>query len=259
MTLAIGVDGIALHVSGQPARMLTKIPTNLSNNELLLSAFAEVLQDAVLQKSRNRIRLIISNRFVRYTVLPWQSEITSREDWIAIAQHDFRKRYGPVAERWRVCVSLNGFGHNVVASAMDERLLEELTSIARDFGCKLVATEPFLMSVLKLYKPSKDKQWLLIAEPEWVLLCEMSDNQYQRFSIISPPHQQEIEQALMLVNRSMQNAEPENRPTHILNCSAPSLTLALASDWRSDQVAFKSWPKNIAIQSSTSAAWLAGF
>jgi hypothetical protein len=259
ITLAICVDGIALRIPGQPARMLTKSPTNLATNELLLSAFAEVLQDTALQKSHKSIRLVISNRFVRYSVLPWQSEITSREDWIAIAQHDFHKRYGPVAEDWKVCVSLDGFGHNIVAAAIDESLLNDLTSIARDYGCKLAATEPFLVSVLKQYKPSNDKQWLLIAEPERVLLCEISGNQCQRFSIISPPHQQEVEQALMLVNRSIQSVEPENRPTHILNCSAPSLSSAEVRDWRSDQVIFKTWPKNIAIQNSSSALWMAGF
>jgi hypothetical protein len=259
MTLAISVDGIALRIPGQPSRMLTKTPTNLSTNELVLAAFSEVLQDAALQKDHKNIRLIISNRFVRYSVLSWQHVITSREDWIAIARHDFRKRYGLVAERWNVCVSLNGFGHNVVASAIDESLINDLTNIAGDYGCKLVAIEPFLMSVFKQYQPSNHVQWLLITEPEWVLLCEMTSNQFQRFSVISPPHKQEIEQALMLVNRSIQSAESENRPTHILNCSAPSFSSSGARDWRSDQVDFKSWPRNLGIQNSTSALWIAGF
>lgn len=259
VTLALSADGIAMSASGQLPRLLTNVSVKLSTNELLLDAFTEALQDADLQKSSKRIRLVVSNHFVRYSVLPWQPEIISREDWLAIAQHDFRKRYGPVTERWTVCVSLNGFGNNVVASAIDKSLLDGLSSVAQEYGFKIIATEPFLMSVIKQYHAGDDNQWLLIAEPERVLLCEMADNQWQRFSIISPPHQQEIEQGLLLIHRCIQSAEPEKCPTHILNCSAPSLFSAQAGGWHCDQVAFKFLPKVITAQGLAAALWMAGF
>jgi hypothetical protein len=260
ITLALSADGIALRAAGQLPRMLTSASAKLPTSELLLKAFADALQDEALQKSGKRIRLVLSNHFVRYSVLPWQAEIISREDWLAIARHDFRKRYGVVAERWKICVSLNGFGQNVVAAAIDESLIDGLSGIAQEHGCKLVAIEPFLMAVLKHYPAGNDKHWLLIAEPERVLLCEMADNQWQRFSVIAPPHQQELEQALLLVQRSLNSVEPEKRPAHILNCSAPLLTSAASAEWRSEQITFKAWPSAVATNRLAPAAlWMAGF
>lgn len=259
ITLALSPDGIAMRVAGHLPKMLTNAPSKLVTNEALLDAFTQALQDADLQKSGKNIRLIVSNHFVRYSVLPWQPEIVSREDWVAIAQHDFRKRYGTVAERWKICVSLNGFGSNIVASAVDESLFEGLNNIAQEHGCKLIAIEPFLMSVFKQYQSNAGQQWLLIAEPERVLLCEMAGNQWQRFSVISPPQQKEVEQALLLVQRSLQSVEPEKRPTDILYCSAPLLSSTVSAEWRSEKIAFKPWPISVATHQRSAALWMAGF
>ncbi len=261
ITLALSIDGIAMQVAGQLPKMLTGASAKLSTSELLLGAFADVLQDEALQKNGKRIRLVLSNHFVRYMALPWQAEVISRQDWVAIAEHEFRKRYGPVAEGWRVCVSLNGFGHNVVAAAIDERLIDGLSNIAQEHDCKLVAIEPILMAVLKQpLLPRNDKQWLLIAEPERVLLCEIEGKEWQRFSVISPPHQQEVEQSIQLIHRSINSVEHDKRPTSILNCSAPLLSSAASGEWHSELVTFKSCPGAIAANRSAPAAlWLAGF
>lgn len=258
ITLALSVDGIAVRVHKQLPRMLTAASAKLTSSELLLKAFADVMQDEAVQTNGKLLRLVLSNHFVRYTALPWQPEISSREDWLAIAQHDFCKRYGNVAEGWKISVSMNEFGHNIVAAAMDESLIDGLHEIALQSGCKLVAIEPFLMSVVSQISSDADKQWLLIAEPERVLLCEIFDKQWQRFSVISPPHQQEVEQALLLVHRSLGMVEADERPTQVLQCSAPSL---LASDeLRSEQVVFKALPSAVATNRLAPVAlWMAGF
>lgn len=260
ITLALSIDGIAMRVAGQLPKMLTDTSENLSTGALLLRAFADVLQDEALQKSGKRIRLVLSNHFVRYMVLPWQAEVISRQDWVAIAEHEFRKRYGHVAEGWKTCVSLNGFGHNVVAAAIDESLIDGLSNIAQEHDFKLVAIEPILMAVLKQPLPSDDKQWLLIAEPERVLLCEIAGREWQRFSVISPPRQQEIEQSMQLIHRSINSVEYDKRPSSILNCSAPLLSPSASGEWRSELVTFKSGPGAIADNRLAPAAlWLAGF
>jgi len=259
-TLALSIDGIAMRIAGQLPKMLTDTAVKLSTSELLLGAFTDVLQDEALQKSGKRIRLVLSNHFVRYTALPWQADIISRQDWVAIAEHDFRKRYGQVAEGWKVCVSLNGFGHNVVAAAIDESLIDGLNDIAQEHGYKLVTIEPILMAALKQLLPNEDKQWLLIAEPERVLLCEIEGKEWQRFSVISPPRQQEVEQAIQLIHRSINSVEHEKRPTSILSCSAPLLSSSASGEWRSELVTFKFSPSAIADNRLAPAAlWLAGF
>lgn len=260
ITLALGTDGIAMRIAGQSPRMLTDASAKLSTNEHLLSAFSAALQEETLQNANKRIRLVVSNHFVRYTVLPWQQEVMSRQDWTAIAEHDFRKRYGAVAEAWKVCVSLNGYGKNVVASAIDQDLIDGLNNIALECNCKLVTIEPFLMAAVKQCLLSDDQQWLLISEPERVLLCEMDNQQWLRFSVISPPHQQEVEQAIQLIHRSMNSVEHERRPISILNCSAPALSSAATGEWRSELVAFKDCSGTSAERSSAATAlWLAGF
>lgn len=260
ITLALSTDGIAMRIAGQLPKMLTDASVKFSTSEHLLRAFSAALHDEDLQKSGKRIRLVVSNHFARYTVLPWQEKVISRQDWIAIAEHDFRKRYGVVAEEWKVCVSFNGFGNNVVASAIDQDLIDGLNSIAQERGCKLVAIEPFLMAALKQCLPSNDQQWLLIAEPERVLLCEVDGKQWQRFSVISPPRQREVEQAMQLIHRSMNSVEHEKRPTCILNCSAPVLSPSASAEWRSELVAFKDCPGAIVENRlAPTALWLAGF
>lgn len=251
-TLSLSPDGIALNSANQPAQAL--VSTQLNTTDMLLKAFAQALQHKALQTAGKRLRLILSNHFVRYSVLPWQPNINRREDWQAIALHDFRSRYGQVAEQWQTCVSLHGFSSSVVASAIDKALLAELKEISMQYGFVLDAIEPLLMGIIKQYQPTNHQEWLLIAEPERVLLCELNKQQWQRFSVISPPRGQESALAMQLVERTMNSAMPENRPAEIVYCAAPSVLNHL----QSEQVVFKRM-SNIAMPNQSSSVWLAGF
>lgn len=258
ITLALSVDGIAIRAPKQLPRMLTAASVKFTTSDLLLKAFADVMQDETFQSTGKLLRLVLSNHFVRYSVLPWMSEVSSREDWLAIARHDFCKRYGSVAEHWKIVLSMNDYGCNIVAAAIDESLIDGLYQIAQQSACKLVAIEPFLMSLVADISSNNEKQWLLIAELERVLLCEVLDSQWQRFSVISPPHGQEMEQALLLVQRSLNSVESEERPDQILYCCAPFLSAH--NMLRSELVAFKPLPSDVIMDRSSSVAlWMVGF
>lgn len=259
ITLSLSLDGIAMRMPGQPARILNTSVQKFSTSQHLLDELSEAIQKSDVSIRGKRIRFILSDHFVRYSVLPWQSEIVSREDWFAIARHDFRKRYGAIADDWRVSVSFGGFGSNVVAAAIDETLYEGLSAFVQASGSKLVSIQPLLSAVLEQLKSNNMHEWLMLVEPERVLLCEVAGNQWHRFSVISPPHGAEFEQGVLLAQRSLQGIEHDQYPPGIYHCSAPGLAVDNLNKWSNGTVAFKPLPINVPIHESSAALWMAGF
>ncbi len=251
ITIALAADGIATREHGQSPKLLTSQNDCYPSRQALIDAIKSIASDIKVK----RVRFIISNHFVRYGVLAWQDGIVSRQDWLALAQHDFRKRLGTAAEQWSVRVSLNGYGKPVVSCAIDKDLIDDLTSLAFVHGWKITTIEPLLMSIAKLAQQQKDMGWLMIAEPERVLLSESVNQQWQRFSIISPPRGYEAEQALQQITRSIQSADIADKPTQILTCIAPKLT----GNWRSDATTLRPLQNGRLENNNTSAVWMTGF
>lgn len=267
-TIALAVDGIALRESGKTAQMLASANTHYISRLDLTNA----LKSVASKIKAKRVRFVISNHFVRYGVLPWQAGITARQDWLALAQHDFRKRFGAVADQWQVRVSLNGYGKSVVTSAIDQAFLDDLQTLAQTQQWQIVSIEPVLSSVLQARHNSQKRTqenvaqntWLIIAEPERVLLCETNQQEWQRFTQIAPPSGFEAEQTAQQILRSLQNSTlpdtklTQQKPREVLAFVAPSL-INPEQRWESNEVRLRiAKGDSNHLHQTNSAVWMAG-
>lgn len=238
-TIALAADGIAICEGGKTPQLLASANTRYESITEIINALKSVANKI---KSK-QVRFVISNHFVRYGVLPWQEGIVARQDWLALAQHDFRKRFGAVADQWQVRVSLNGYGKAIATSAIDQALLDDLQTLAQAQQWQIVAVEPLLVSILdskkSIQKDMPQNAWLVIAEPERVLLCETNRQQWQRFSQISPPSGDEAQQTTQQILRSVQNNSSldtklaHQKPREVVAFIAPNL-VSQAQVWVSD-------------------------
>jgi hypothetical protein len=208
ISLAIAQDGLAVRLPGKAASMLST--QNLSHHNY--AAIFDALHQHKNLLANQKIRLIISNHFMRFTVLPWQNGVPARQDWLALANHAFRQQYGAAADNWQVRVSLGGYGQAVIASAMDQTLYDGLIETAHELGFRWQAIEPLMMHLIN-HEASLQAAWLLIAEPQHLLLCEVQNGQFQRFSVASPPAGQEASFATQMIARAQLQLPSQQQPT----------------------------------------------
>jgi hypothetical protein len=188
--LALGAEGIALRPSGASAdgiRMICGTSTSSSepySRERLLDELEAQADKLGLQ----RVRFILSNQFARYSVLPWQPGIYAMQDWLALATHEFRKQFGAMAENWDFRVALQGYGEPAVACALDRELTERLLALSAKAGWTVQGIEPALMTVFNRHHAhlAKSDHWLLLAEPQRLLLGQITNGAWQHFHVDSP-------------------------------------------------------------------------
>jgi len=202
LTLAIAEDGIALRETGGAVRLLSK-----ENQVIGSQSIVEVLQQHHALLKGRAIDLVLANKFLRFTVLPWQTGVFSRADWQALASHSFREQYGNVADSWHVKVSLGQAEETVVATAMDQALFEALQAAAKQHQFSWQSITPVAMRLLNQAK--RNYRATLIVEPQHLLLCEQNQSQYKDFQVMSPPAGQEAALAKQMLAR-WQFAQPSS-------------------------------------------------
>lgn len=221
ITLALADDSAALRLADASTRLLVEPGGGLATHAALLPQLATLTSVLAGQS----VRVILSNHYVRYSVLPWQDAVCRRADWLALAAHDLRQRYGAVADQWQVRVHLAGYGQPVLSTAIDRALQQGLQHMAQEQGWRITAIEPLLNPLLKRIsaQPSNAPHWLLMAEPGRVVLGELQQGRYQAFSVISPTQGQEQDSARQLLSRTLLRHPPEQQPAQVLAAIAPQL------------------------------------
>lgn len=107
-----------------------------------LGSLAEALK--ALKNTRARATVILSNRFVRYAVLPWHPALMRQAERLAQARHCFREIYGEVAADWAVMISDSAYGRPTLATAVDSRLIANLSETFKVARVPLVSIQPYL-------------------------------------------------------------------------------------------------------------------
>jgi len=209
-TLAISHQGIALkHADGQ-SKLLTDNKFAWTN----LAQLAEILNAHQSLLKHQHVRVLLSNTLIRYLVLPWQNEVFAKQDWLSIAQHEFRKQYGAAADAWRVSVSFGNYGQTMIAAAMDESLFAQLAASAKALNFTVTSIQPLLMTLLNnAAEPQRD--WTLVAEPERILLCRTHNEEWQQAVIDSPPAGLEYQHAEQLINRNLLQVATNEQPSKV--------------------------------------------
>lgn len=92
--------------------------------------------------------VVLSNHFVRYSLLPWSSEIGNAEEELAFARIHFEKVFGDIVSRWDLRISDAAYGSPRLVSAIDQELFTGLVQIFEKSALRLVSLQPYLMHAL---------------------------------------------------------------------------------------------------------------
>lgn len=200
-TIALAADGIALCQGGE-LRLLKEMQA--AGWELLLAELRAMAGGLRLK----RVRFVLSGQFARYAVLPPQPGVAAARDWQALAEQHLRKLYGAIADNWDVRVSLQGHGEPAVACAIDRMLIAALQEVADAAHWQVQGIEPALMALFNRHRRALPATaWLLLAEPQRLLLAEIENGCWQHFALTLPPAGEERQAAAAMLERAAQQHE----------------------------------------------------
>lgn len=118
-----------------------------------LSACAELLEQAPRGRLRilDRATLLLGFPHVHYLMLPWQTGLYSTSDWQGFAEATFSQQAGLAPEQWQVQIANSAFGHERLAVATPQDLLQDLRDLFKLHQLPLVTCAPLLTAVAQHY------------------------------------------------------------------------------------------------------------
>lgn len=132
--------------------------------------------DAELPKLSGRkmsSKVILSNHFLRYTLVPWSESLSDAAEEEAYARHCFKTQYGTDAGQWELRLSAERPYLPQLASAVDTHLLEALRGVFKRNGVVLKSLQPRLMAAYNNCRHIlKDSSaWFALYEPGCLCLA----------------------------------------------------------------------------------------
>ncbi len=112
------------------------------------------------------LRIILSNHFVRYVLVPWSDDLSNEKEHLVLARRHFAVTHGPVAKNWAIRMSLDRPGESHVASALDEALMSRVALAAAGSHMQLLSVEPLLMASFNRWQQHfrEEAQWFVTVE-----------------------------------------------------------------------------------------------
>ena len=109
-----------------------------------LTALRSYFAQATWQRAN--VRVVISDHWARYAVVPWSGDIANDEERLAHGRICLANIYGSAAEQWQVSLSEAAPGETRVACAMPGDLLKDIRSTLEAFHLPLVSAQPQLIA-----------------------------------------------------------------------------------------------------------------
>jgi hypothetical protein len=187
---------------------LEPLPGDEAAAEPWRGALEALAKEVSAWRGRFDVTVVLSNRFVRYAVVPAQDGISPDEE-VALARFHFAKIHGERAKGWEVRASAG------LACAIDAALLDGLRKIF-SAKLKLVSVQPWLMSAFNNARgriPSEGA-WLFLAEPGWSCLARLAPRGWGSVLNSRETHSEQ------LIARERSRAGGESLPAVVLKAEA---------------------------------------
>lgn len=111
------------------------------------------------------VTVVVSNRLVRYVVVPRTAGVSGDAEELALARHHFIRVHGERSRDWDVRYSRE----TGLASAVDKGLLDELRESLKPH--RLVSLQPYLMAAFNRLRARVPKEGAWIVLPEAQATC----------------------------------------------------------------------------------------
>jgi hypothetical protein len=153
---------------------------NPGDSALALDALTHELSHDVWHNSR--VRIVVSDLWVHYDVLPWSIELSREAERLAHARFLLAATYGEVAEQWAVALSAAAPGASRLISAMPQALLADLKGIGALHGLKVVSVQPQLVVAYKLWRHRlpRSAAWIATIDESSLVAMHLRDGRCDR-------------------------------------------------------------------------------
>ncbi|HWJ35201.1 MAG TPA: hypothetical protein VNR70_08040 [Steroidobacteraceae bacterium] len=114
-----------------------------------------------------RVRVVIADHWVRYSVVPWSDALSSATERLAHARELMTGVFGAEMSDWTVSLSDAPPGSSRLASAMPTALLQALRDSAARHGHRLASVQPQLIAAYNTWRhvlPAGEAAWFVTVE-----------------------------------------------------------------------------------------------
>lgn len=108
-----------------------------------LAQLTELLHDAEWRQAA--AVAVFSNAFVRYVVLPWNAEISGKQERDSYLQHVFFQNFGELSKDWLLCEHVASYGSASIASSIHQELFKQVEAAFEAADLPLKAAHPLIM------------------------------------------------------------------------------------------------------------------
>ncbi len=108
-----------------------------------LLALEELTNDELWQDAN--VRVVISDHWTRYAVLPWSANLSSDSERLAHAKLILANTYGDLVERWTVRLSDSRPGASAIVSAVSSEMLHRLDELLGPRKLRLISLQTQLV------------------------------------------------------------------------------------------------------------------
>jgi len=118
-----------------------------------------------------KLHFVLSNHFVRYVLLPWNSIVGCNGDTQNLARAQFQLAFGEASASWHVIVEEPRFRSTCLAMAVDGQLLAATREAATVAGLQVSGIRPYLLTALKYWRMAMRQAakrapgWFAVFEP----------------------------------------------------------------------------------------------
>ena len=165
---------------------------------------------------RGSVALVVSNRLVRYALVPWNRNVSGGREEIELARHCFSAIYGAKAESWELRLSAGRPGRARLASAVDKGLLDALRMGCARAGRRIASIQPYLMAVHNRERRVAADNLLVVAEEGFYTSLLVRNGEFfaVRSGVLDAPVDAEIP---ALIDRECAWSGLERRPAVALH------------------------------------------
>jgi hypothetical protein len=179
--------------------------------------------------------VILSNHFLRYTLVPWHAELADADEEQAFARHCFSKVYGNEAQAWELRLSHEAPEMPRLASAVDAELLSTLRGVFAGAAVPLRSIQPHLMAAFNGYRKRLPQPgaWFALLEPGNLCLVRVQRGNWMQLRSVRIGNAWREELPLILEREAFLADSPEV-PHEVYVCGAEPDDAALpqVESWR---------------------------
>jgi hypothetical protein len=96
-------------------------------------------------RAPRRLRVVLSNHYARFLMLPWDETLARPAERRAYLEHHFSQVYGGRVAEWSFAVDRFGRGAQRLAAAVDRALVDALRQLAAKRRFALAGAQPLLI------------------------------------------------------------------------------------------------------------------